>query len=107
MAGQSDTDVMTDEDLPKALIISGDNPKDSLFIACTIDGKLYAVNKETGHVLWKCDDIGGPLIRGSSLINEAYSSDEKWALDHEMNFLIEPNFPGSLYIYVPGDILQV
>lgn len=93
---------------PEALIKREPRLAENVLLASTIDGGLHAINRFTGQLLWTCvDDLGGPLVKGTSLVNQATSDADAWALSREANFFIEPLFPGGLYIYVPGDILQV
>lgn len=93
---------------PEALIKREPKLAENVLLASTIDGGLHAINRFTGQLLWSCeDDLGGPLIKGTSLVNQASTETDAWALSREANFFIEPLFPGGLYVYVPGDILQV
>lgn len=92
----------------EALIVSDSRPGHKLLIASTIDGSLHAIDRVTGRLVWSCSDLGGSLLKGTGLLSGSSDNDaDRWALSSEPNFLIEPMFPGSLYIYVPGDILQV
>lgn len=93
---------------PDSLIKREPRLAGNVLLASTIDGGLHAINRFTGQLLWSSqDDLGGPLIKGMSLMNQANTETDAWALSREANFFIEPLFPGGLYIYVPGDILQV
>lgn len=83
-----------------------------LLLASTMDGRIHALDKYTGRLLWSLEDLGGALLQGDSLAPppsaENNQSDyDGWGLSREANFLVEPLFPGGLYSYVPGEVLQV
>lgn len=91
-----------------------DTPNPNMLLVSEIDGSLHAIDSQDGRKLWTCSDLGGSLLKGT--INMAqFMKDENaedttadsWALSREVNFLVEPVYPGSLYIYVPGDVIQV
>lgn len=93
------------------LIVSpgGSDELANILLATTIDGAVHGLDKETGRILWSSTDLGGSLLKGATpMVNpESEDPSESWALSRDPSFLIEPLFPGSLYLYVPGDTLQV
>ena len=80
----------------------------SLLLASTIDGTIHALDRETGRPVWSCSDLGGSLLKGTTTTLDSLSGEqEAWGLSRDPLFIMEPLFPGSLYVYVPGDIIQV
>lgn len=93
---------------PEALIVSGPWKQSDLLLISTLDGHLHAMDRLTGRIQWSCTELGGPLFKADPLTpSTAEEEMDLFALSRETNYFIEPVFPGGLYIYVPGDILQV
>ena len=66
---------------------------EQLLLLGTLDGAVHAVDRHTGTVRWSCKHIGGQLVRVHS--------------NPKTVFIPEPIYSGSLYAYIPGDIVQV
>lgn len=93
---------------PEALIVSGPWKQSDLLLISTLDGHLHAIDRLTGRIQWSSMELGGPLFKADPLTPSAYEEEmDVYALSRETNYFVEPVFPGGLYIYVPGDILQV
>jgi len=91
-----------------------DDLNPNMLLVSEIDGTLHAIDSQDGRKLWTCSDLGGSLLKGTINMAQFTKDDnvedttaDSWALSREVNFLVEPVYPGSLYIYVPGDVIQV
>jgi outer membrane protein assembly factor BamB len=95
--------------LPDSMILAGskDDPIADILLVSTIDGQIHAIDKNSGFILWSNGELGGSLLIGSS--KSAYSDGDEatWTLSQEPIFILEPVFPGNIYVYVPGDLIQV
>lgn len=95
--------------LPDSMILAGseDDPISNILLVSTIDGQIHAIDKNSGYILWSNGELGGSLLKGSS--KSAYNDGDEatWTLSQEPIFILEPVFPGNIYVYVPGDLIQV
>lgn len=79
---------------------------EELLLVTTLDGRLHALDCHTGALRWTSDVLGGPLVQGSgNAVPTAHAVSV--AEDVEPLYLLEPVFPGYIYAYVPGQLVQV
>ena len=95
--------------LQDSLILAGseDDPISNTLLVSTIDGHIHAIDKNSGYILWSNGDLGGSLLKGSTKSAYSDADEATWTLSQEPIFILEPVFPGNIYVYVPGDLIQV
>lgn len=95
--------------LPDSMILAGskDDPIADILLVSTIDGQIHAIDKNSGFILWSNGELGGSLLKGSSKSAFSDVDEATWTLSQEPIFILEPVFPGNIYVYVPGDLIQV
>jgi serine/threonine-protein kinase/endoribonuclease IRE1 len=83
-------------DRPQARSLQDWEVEDMVLLA-TVDGSIYARNRNTGKELWKFYSER-PMVETTY---HARSDDEEDSSD-DFTWIVEPNQDGSLYIFVPG-----
>lgn len=68
-----------------------------LLLVATLDGRLLAFDRYSGHQYWENGQLGGPLLVGRNM---------PVAEDKPM-YLFEPHGAAPMYIYLPESGIQV